>query len=344
MKKVVYTKVGGLESIEIVEKKRDNIGDGEVRVRVHSAGINFADLMMRQGLYGASPNFPFTPGYEVSGEVTEIGKNVTNIDIKDRVIAIPGIGGYSEEIVVSENRVVSIPDEMSYEQAAAIPVTYGTAYHMLVHLGGIKAGDSVLIHHAAGGVGTAAAQICKTYGASVIIGTASGEKRDFVESLGMLFVDKNQDDFVKICKEVTGGKGVHQAIDPVAGKHLMRSYKALRNGGKLHCFGASSAIPKVKKSWLAALRMWINTPKFNPIKMMKSNKSIFGVHMGTLDDERLFKNHLRILNEMMILKKIEPVIDSVWRFENVSDAQKHMHDRKNCGKIILDFSPRLKIS
>ena len=90
--------------------------------------------------------------------------------------------------------------------------------------------------------------------------------------------------------------------------------------------------------------MWINTPKFNPIKMMKSNKSIFGVHMGTLDDERLFKNHLRILNEMMILKKIEPVIDSVWRFENVSDAQKHMHDRKNCGKIILDFSPRLKIS
>ena len=155
----------------------------------------------------------------------------------------------------------------------------------------------------------------------------------------MIFVDKNKEDFVKICKEITGGKGVHQAIDPVAGKHLMRSYKALRNGGKLHCFGASSAIPKVKKSWLAALRMWISTPKFNPIKMMKSNKSIFGVHMGTLEDERLFENHLKELNNMMISGDIDPIIDSVWRFEEVCDAQKHMHDRKNCGKIILDFSP-----
>ena len=339
MKKVVYTKVGGLESIEIVEQQRETIGEKEVRVRVHRAGINFADLMMRQGLYGASPDFPFTPGYEASGEVTEIGKNVTKIKPKDRVIAIPGFGGYSEELVLSENRVVKIPKEMSYEQAAAIPVTYGTAYHMLVHLGRIEKGDAILIHHAAGGVGTAAAQICKSYGASAIVGTASGEKRDFVESLGMIFLDKNKEDFVKICKEITGGKGVHQAIDPVAGKHLMRSYKALRNGGKLHCFGASSAIPKVKKSWLAALRMWISTPKFNPIKMMKSNKSIFGVHMGTLEDERLFENHLKELNNMMISGDIDPIIDSVWRFEEVCDAQKHMHDRKNCGKIILDFSP-----
>ena len=95
----------------------------------------------------------------------------------------------------------------------------------------------------------------------------------------------------------------------------------------------------MNKSWLAALRMWFSTPKFNPIKMMKSNKSIFGVHMGTLEDERLFENHLKELNKMMISGDINPIIDSVWRFEDVGNAQKHMHDRKNCGKIILDFSP-----
>ena len=339
MKKVIYTKVGGLESIEIIEHQKEIVGKDEVRVRVHRAGINFADLMMRQGLYGASPEFPFTPGYEASGEVTEVGENVTKIGLNDRVIVVPGFGGYAEEIVIAQNRVIPIPNEMTYDQAAAIPVTYGTAYHMLVHLGGIKEGDAILIHHAAGGVGTAAAQICNSYGASTVIGTASSGKKDFVESLGMHFVDKNKDDFVKICKENTGGKGVHQAIDPVAGKHLMRSYKALRNGGKLHCFGASSAVPKVKRSWLAAFKMMIDTPKFNPIKMMKSNKSVFGVHMGTLEDDKLFGNHLRELSKMMVAGSIEPIIDSVWRFEDVRDAQKHMHDRKNCGKIILDFSP-----
>ena len=122
----------------------------------------------------------------------------------------------------------------------------------------------------------------------------------------------------------------------------MRSYKALRNGGKLHCFGASSAIPKVNKSWLAALRMWFSTPKFNPIKMMKSNKSIFGVHMGTLEDERLFENHLKELNKMMISGDINPIIDSVWRFEDVGNAQKHMHDRKNWENNLRFFSPEIE--
>ena len=135
MKKVVYTKVGGLESIEIVEQKREPIREGEVRVRVHRAGINFADLMMTGPLWRKPRFSPFTPGHEASGEVTEIGKKVSKIKLNDRVIAIPGFGGYAEELVLSENRVVKIPKEMSYEQVAAIPNLYGTAYHMLVHLG-----------------------------------------------------------------------------------------------------------------------------------------------------------------------------------------------------------------
>ena len=211
---------------------------------------------------------------------------------------------------------------------------------MLVYLGGIKQGDSILIHHAAGGVGTAAAQICKSFGAKLMIGTASKSKKEFVESLGMYFVDRDEEDFVRVSKELTDGKGVHQAIDPVAGKHLMRSYKSLRNGGKLHCFGASSAVPKEKRSIIAALRMVINTPKFNPMKMMNSNKAIFGVHMGRMDDEEIFRSHLNELGRLLEKGSINPIIDSVWRFEEVSNAQKHMHQRKNKGKVLLDFSPK----
>lgn len=339
MKKVIYPKIGGTDSIQIVEEKLDLPKENQVKVRVHRAGINFADLMMRQGLYGSNPDFPFTPGYEASGEIIDLGKEITNLQLGQRVIAMTGFGGYSEEVIVDSNRVVPIPDNISFDQAAAMPVTYGTAYHMLVHLGGLKKGDSVLIHHAAGGVGTAAAQICQAYGAGLIIGTASESKKEFVESLGMRFVNRDQEDFVKVCKDMTNGKGVHQAIDPVAGKHLMRSYNALRNGGKLHCFGASSAVPNQKRSILAAIRMWINTPKFDPMKMMNSNKSLFGVHMGRLEDEDIFANHLAELGELMNQGKINPIIDSVWRFEKVADAQMHMHNRKNKGKVLLDFSP-----
>ena len=158
--------------------------------------------------------------------------------------------------------------------------------------------------------------------------------------MGMYFVDRDSEDFVKVCKKLTNGKGVHQAIDPVAGKHLMKSYNSLRNGGKLHCFGASSAVPKEKRSIMAAMRMMINTPKFNPMKMMNSNKAIFGVHMGKMDDEEIFRSHLKELGMLLKNGEIDPIIDSVWRFEEVSNAQKHMHQRKNKGKVLLDFSPK----
>jgi len=340
MKKVIYPKVGGPDSIQIIEEKLGSPEKNQVKVRVHRAGINFADLMMRQGLYGSNPDFPFTPGYEVSGEIIEIGKDNDRLQIGQRVIAMTGFGGYSEEVIVDSSRVVPIPESISFDQAAAMPVTYGTAYHMLVHLGGLREGDTVLVHHAAGGVGTAAAQICQAYGAGLVIGTASESKKEFVESLGMRFVNRDKEDFVEVCKNMTEGKGVHQAIDPVAGKHLTRSYDALRNGGKLHCFGASSAVPNEKRSIFAAIKMWINTPKFNPMKMMNSNKSVFGVHMGRMEDEEIFTNHLAKLGELMKEGKINPIIDSIWRFEKVADAQMHIHNRKNKGKVLLDFSPK----
>lgn len=339
MKKVIYPKVGGVDSIEILDVEEPQASEGEVVVRIHRAGINFADLMMRQGLYGSNPDFPFTPGYEASGVIISLGKGVKGLELGDRVLAMTGFGGYSEKVSIPSSRVFKLPDSVTFDQAAAIPVTYGTAYHMLFHLGRISPGDSVLIHHAAGGVGTAVAQLCKVAGASVVIGTASAPKKEFVESIGVKFVDRETEDFVKICKDMTGGKGVHHAIDPVGGKNLMRSYKATRRGGKVYFFGASSAVKGDKRSIISAFRMWLNTPKFNPIKMMSSNKAIFGVHMGLLDDNSIFEGHLSALSKMLEDNEIDPIIDSIWRFERVSEAQMHMHDRKNRGKILLDFAP-----
>ncbi len=340
MRKVVYPRAGGVETIEIVEEEDPVPESDQVCVRIHRAGVNFAELMMRQGLYGSSPDFPFTPGYEASGVVTEVGSLVDTLKEGDRVLAMTGFGGYSEKVCLDSRRVTPLPDSISFDQAAAIPVTYGTAFHMLVHLGRISEGDSVLIHHSAGGVGTAVAQICESYGASLVVGTASTPKRDFVESMGMRFVDREKEDFEEVCKELTDGKGVHHAIDPVGGSHLLRSYKSLRKGGKLYYFGASAAVKGEKRSRLSELRMWWGMPRFDPIRLMTSNKAVFGVHMGLLEDDSVFKGHLASLSEMLEKGEIDPVIDSVWRFEEVADAQMHMHNRKNRGKVLLDFSPK----
>tara|TARA_B100001113_G_scaffold305781_1_gene266682 strand:+ start:1247 stop:2269 length:1023 start_codon:yes stop_codon:yes gene_type:complete len=339
MRKIVYPRAGGVETIQIVEESDPVPQSDQVCVRIHRAGINFAELMMRQGLYGSSPDFPFTPGYEASGVLIGVGDRVENLKEGDRVLAMTGFGGYSEKVCLDARRVIPIPDSVSFDQAAAIPVTYGTAFHMLVHLGRISKGDSVLIHHAAGGVGTAVAQICRSFGSSLIVGTASTPKRDFVESMGMRFVDREREDFEEVCKDLTDGKGVHHAIDPVGGSHLLRSYKSLRKGGKLYYFGASAAVKGERRSRLSELRMWWGMPRFDPLKLMTSNKAVFGVHMGLLEDETVFKGHLASLSEMLEKGEIDPVIDSVWRFEKVADAQMHMHNRKNRGKVLLDFSP-----
>ena len=337
MKRVVYARRGGLEAIEIIEEKAPIPSTDQVRIEVHRAGINFADLMMRQGLYGGAPDFPFTPGYEISGIVRELGEEVTELSVGDRVVALTGFGGYSEQVVVDVNRVWPLPDNVSFDAGAAMPVTYLTSHHMLVYLGNFKPGDTILVHHAAGGVGTATAQLAKALDAGAVYGTASANKSDFVEAHGMIHIPRGED-FVKRVKEEAGG--VHHALDPVGGKHVMDSYRALRNGGRLYVFGASSAVKGPKRSMWTAFNMWRSTPRFDPIRMMNSNKSVFGVHMGQWKDEGVAREQMMSLAKMLEQGLIDPVIDSVYRFEDVAEAQKHIHNRGNRGKVLLDFSPK----
>jgi NADPH:quinone reductase-like Zn-dependent oxidoreductase len=340
MQRVVYTQRGGLEAIEIVDEENPIPATGEVVVEVHRAGINFADLMMRQGLYQPTPPFPFTPGYEVSGTISALGEGVENLTIGERVLALCGMGGYSQQVAVASDRVFKLPDDVDFDTAAALPVTYLTTYHMLKYLGNFQPNDTILIHHAAGGVGTATAQIGKALGAGIIIGTASTAKSDFVNELGMRYIDREAEDFVAVCKKETGGKGVHHALDPVGGKHLLRSYKALRNGGNLYAFGGSSAVRGSKRSLRAALGFLWGMPKFDPMRMMSSNKAVFGVHMGTWPDHEVLKGHMEELSKMLTRGEISPIVDKVFHYTDVASAQQYIHDRKNRGKVLINFRPK----
>jgi len=339
MRQVVYPQAGPPEIMRIEDAPDLTAGPGEAVVRVHRAGINFADLMMRLGLYDAAPDFPFTPGYEVAGVITGLGEGVAGFDIGQRVGAFTRFGGYSEQVRVRLDQLLPLDHEVSFDIAAAMPVTYITAFHMLVHLGNIQPQDSVLVHHAAGGVGTAAAQIARAYGAGRLFGVASTPKREFVEAQGMRFIDREREDFVDVVKSETAGAGVHHALDPVGGPHLMRSYKALRQGGRLYVFGGSAFVPGSSLARLRAGLQYLRTPKFAPLKMMGSNKAVLGVHIGRFDDLDLLKREMLMLFGMLHSRQIAPVVDKVFRFEDVVEAQHYIHARKNRGKVLLDFSP-----
>src|SRR3954451_6289496 len=209
MRVVALTGHGGPEVLRVEERPDPPVGPGEVRIAVKAAGINFADTMARVGLYPDAPKPPCVMGYEVSGEVETLGEGVSDFAVGDRVMAGTRFGGQAELVTVPADQVLPLPDRLSFEQGAAFPVNYGTAYAALIIMGSLREGDRVLIHAAAGGVGIAATQIARNVGATMILGTASPTKHDAIRQQGVTDpIDYRNQDFAAETMRITGGEGV----------------------------------------------------------------------------------------------------------------------------------------
>jgi NADPH:quinone reductase-like Zn-dependent oxidoreductase len=303
-----------------------------VRVRVKASGVNFADVLARMGLYPDAPKLPAVIGYEVAGVVDGDGP----IAKGTRVLAITRFGGYSDVVVVPAVQVVPIPESLSFEKAAAIPVNYVTAWIMLIRLGNLQKGERVLIHAAAGGVGQAALQLAKWRGAEVI-GTASASKHRRLEELGVAHcIDYTKQDFEEEVRRITGGAGVHLVIDAVGGKSFSKSYRSLAPLGRLFMFGISSFAPGQKRSVTAALRGLLSMPRFKAIPLMNENRGVFGVNLGHLWD--LADEQRGMLDEMMGLVDqgvLDPVVDRVVPFDRAAEAHTHLQSRASFGKVLL---------
>jgi NADPH:quinone reductase-like Zn-dependent oxidoreductase len=336
-RRVVLTKAGSPATLDVQEMEMPTPKTGEIRIKVAFAGINFADLLMRLGLYQPRPKYPFTPGYEMSGVVDEIGADVEGFSVGQRVVAGVRNGGQSSHVLVSADKALVLPDTISLEVAAAIPVTYLTAHHMLHHLGHMTKEDSVLIHGGAGGVGTAALQICKWAGVNKVWATASGHKAPTIEELGGVAIDRHNQDFVEVIKQATGGKGVDHILDPIGGDNLARSLSALKEGGRLYTYGMSAAAPTSKRSLVRSYLAWRKTPKFDPLRLMTRNRAVFGVHMGTWSDEAVMVEQLNRILQGVNEGHLSPIIDSIFDVEDVAKAHQHIHDGKNTGKVLLRF-------
>jgi NADPH:quinone reductase-like Zn-dependent oxidoreductase len=341
VKALVQTGTGGPEVLQVQELPDPSVGPGEVRIAVKAAGINFADTMARVGLYPDAPKPPCVMGYEVAGEVESVGEGVNGFSVGDRVFAGTRFGGQAELVTVPANQALPLPERLSFEQGAAFPVNYGTAYAALVVVGSLREGTRVLVHAAAGGVGIAATQIARNAGAEVF-GTASPTKHEAIRAQGVAHpIDYRNHDFVAEVMRITNGEGVDLVIDALGPTSFRKDYRLLRPGGRLVMYGISEAstergrdIPAMLKS-LAKMPL-ATIPWWKSLALMNENKGIFGLNMlkwwereGSLD--RLTEPLMADLEA----GRLEPVVAETFSFERAGDAHRFIAERRNVGKVML---------
>jgi NADPH:quinone reductase-like Zn-dependent oxidoreductase len=330
MRAVVITKHGGPGVLQVQEQPDPSPGPGQVRIGVAASGVNFADVMARMGLYPEAPDTPCVVGYEVAGTILEVGEGVESLSVGQRVFASTQFGGYASQVVPMASDVVALPDELSFEQGAAIPVNYGTAWAGLVGYGNMQAGERVLIHSAGGGVGIAATQVARRIGVEVY-GTASPGKHARCVELGVDHVI----DYTKPGWE-RGLPKFDLVMDAVGGASFRRSYNLLRPGGRLVAFGASSLVSGERKNLVTALRTVLRMPRFNMIKQMTESKAVIGLNMLSLwKDRGTLQPWITPLREMLDDGTIKPVVAEVFSFENTGAAQNMITERRNVGKVVL---------
>jgi NADPH:quinone reductase-like Zn-dependent oxidoreductase len=328
---VEITKHGGPEVMKVAERADPALRPGWVCIDVAACGVNFADVMARIGVYPDAPKPPCIIGYEVAGTVVGVGEGVENLTHGERVLAGTMFGGYASVVSVPERDCVPLPERLTFEQGAAIPVNYATAWAALVGYGNLQPGEKVLIHSAGGGVGVAATQLARRFGAGEIHGTASHSKHQRIRDLGV----DNALDYKEAA--VKGALPLFDVIlDPIGGKSLRTSYNLLRPGGRLVGFGASAVVSGGKRKIVPALRTVARMPRFSLIKQMSESKTVIGLNMVTLwKDRETLEPWIEPLRELLDDGTIEPVVAGAFSFEQAGEAHNMLTERRNVGKVVL---------
>jgi synaptic vesicle membrane protein VAT-1 len=339
---VVLTETGPPEVLRVQTRPDPPVGPGEVRVAVRAAGVNFADTMARIGMYPDAPKTPCVLGYEVAGDVESVGEGVDGFKAGHRVIAATRFNGQAELVTVPQEQVIPLPKDVSYEEGAAFPVNYGTAYAALVIMGGLKATERVLIHAAAGGVGISATQIAKGIGAE-IFGTASASKHDAIREQGVDHpIDYRTADFEEEVRRITGGEGVDVIMDALGPTSFRKDYRLLREGGRLIMYGASELqTGSGKRDVVGALRSVARMPLatmpwWKSVGMMNENKGVFGLNMlSWWDREGNLDRVTEPLMEAFGKGELRPVVAEAFPFDRAPDAHRFIEERRNVGKVVL---------
>ena len=348
MRALVLTKHGAPGVLKIRELPAPEPKAGEVRVRVRFAGLNFADVQARVGLYPDAPKPPCVVGYEVAGELDALGAEVSGLRVGDRVAAMTHFGGQAEQVCVPASQVFPLPAALTLEQGAALPVNFLTAHHLLHQVGRVKQGDRVLIHQAAGGVGTAALQLGKLAGL-VMFGTASAQKHDRLRQLGLQHpIDYRVPKGAAATSEaahvraeieaLAGPRGLRLVIDPIGPDSWKQGYAMLEPGGQLLVFGFSAMVSGATRNPFRVVSQVLQVPRYSPLKVMGDNRSVGGVNMGAPEfwaNPALVGPQLQTLVRLAGEGAIAPLIDRVFPLDQGAEAHAYVQSRQSFGKVLL---------
>jgi synaptic vesicle membrane protein VAT-1 len=341
MRALVVRRYGPPEVFELQEMADPQPKAGEVLIRVKAIGVNFADLLARMGVYPSAPKPPFVPGLEVAGVVEKIAGGSGSAQGQalrsgDAVAALTQFNAYAQWLAVPARQVFRLPSGMTFEHAAAIPANYLTAYHSMFTMGNLQPGDRILIHGAAGGVGTAAVQLARARGL-LIFGTAGRTKQQYLRKIGVDHaIDYEKGDWVEIVRKYAPD-GIEMVMDPIGGKSFKQSYKCLGPNGRLVVYGFSAAAgPKGKRSALRSARAFLQTPWFHPLKLLNDGMGVIGVNLGRLQSRpALLRSELDEIFRLYSAGTVKPVIGKMFPLSEGGAAHQYIQGRKNTGKVVL---------
>jgi len=313
---------------------------GEVRVAVRTFGLNFAELMASQGLYPDAPKLPAILGYEIAGLIDAVGEGIDTSRIGERVVALTHFCGHAQFCCVPSQYALPIPATMSFEAAAALPVTYLTAYHMLFFAANLRPGESVLVQMAAGGVGTAVLQLCRTVAEVTTFGTASAGKHRVLRENGCTHpIDYHSVDYAAEVRRLTDGRGVDLVLDPLGGQDTLKGYRLLRAGGRIIVYGFAN-LQRRRFSPVRVLGQLARVPRFSPLRLMNENRGVIGVLLGRLLGRAdLLHGEMQALLALFEQGKIAPVIDCVLPLERAASGYDRIASAENVGKVVIAVSP-----
>ena len=338
MKQILISKYGNSrEAFQLEEQKKPMPGDFDVLVQVEGFGLNYADVMARQGLYKEAPKPPFTPGYEIVGKVLEQGKEVPEKYKGQRVVAFTRFGGYAEQAVSDYRGAAIIGDTISGGEACALATQYCTAYYMTEYISNIHQGETALIHACAGGVGTALTQLCKRKGMTVVGLCSSEEKISYLKELGVDYpINHQKTDYSTFIEGNLGKRKVDYIFNAVAGTSFKKDMKLLGFGGKIFSYGGSSR--SGKKSHIGNdLAFLLKTGFVSPLFMMMKSQGVIGVNMLRIAENKIevIGKCLHALHRLWEDGEIKPRVGGAFHAEKIAEAHELLESRKSMGKVYV---------
>jgi NADPH2:quinone reductase len=322
MQAIMCRELTGPSGLTLEEVDSPTPGPGQIKVTVRACGINFADSLITSGKYQIKPPLPFSPGFEVAGDVVELGPGVATCEVGDRVIGLPGVGGYAEEVLVAAEQVLTMPETMSYVEGAAFPVVYGTSHVALHHRARLQAGEVLVVHGAAGGVGLTAVEIGKRLGATVIATASTPEKLEVAGNHGAdHLINYAQEDIRSRVKALTGGRGADVVYDPVGGDTFTASLSSINFEGRIIVIGfASGTVPQIPANLLLVKN--VDVIGLNCQAYMQRNPKVLSQSLGML---------LSWYAEGVI----RPYVSATVPLERALVGLQQVVERKSTGKVVI---------